>query len=43
VVIVDDEIGRYRELAETGVQQAIVSLDTVEAIERFAPIIDAFR
>ncbi|HEX4821610.1 MAG TPA: TIGR03560 family F420-dependent LLM class oxidoreductase [Acidimicrobiales bacterium] len=39
---VDDEIGRYRELAESGVQQAIVSLDTVEAIERFAPVITAF-
>jgi len=38
----DDEIGRYRELAEAGVHQAIVSLDTVEAIERFAPVVTAF-
>jgi alkanesulfonate monooxygenase SsuD/methylene tetrahydromethanopterin reductase-like flavin-dependent oxidoreductase (luciferase family) len=38
----DDEVGRYRELAEVGVQQAIVSLDTVEAIERFAPVVAAF-
>lgn len=38
----DDEIGRYRELAEAGVQQAIVSLDTVEAVERFAPVVTAF-
>jgi len=41
-VPLDDEIGRYRELAEAGVQQAIVSLDTVEAIERFAPVVTAF-
>lgn len=40
---VDDQIGRYRELAEAGVQEAIVSLDEVAAIEQFAPVIDAFR
>ena len=40
---IDDEVGRYRALAEAGVQHAIVSLDTVEGIERFAPVIDSFR
>jgi F420-dependent oxidoreductase-like protein len=39
----DDEIGRYRELAEAGVQMAIVGITQVEAIERFAPVIEAFR
>lgn len=39
---VDDQVGRYRELADAGVQMAIVSLDDVESIERFAPVIDAF-
>ncbi len=42
---VGDQIGRFRELAEAGVQTAIVSLPpvaTVEAIERFAPVIAAF-
>ena len=40
---VDDQIGRYRELADAGVQVAIVSLDDVAAIDRFAPVIAAFR
>ncbi|MEY2448071.1 MAG: hypothetical protein QOH79_1547 [Acidimicrobiaceae bacterium] len=40
---VEDQIGRYRELAEAGVQMAIVGLTQVEAIEQFAPVIDAFR
>ena len=40
---VDDQIGRYRELAEAGVHEAVVSLDTVSAIEQFAPVITAFR
>lgn len=40
---VDDQIGRYRELAESGVQMAIVGLTQVSAIERFAPVIAAFR
>jgi F420-dependent oxidoreductase-like protein len=40
---VDDQIGRYRELAEAGVQVAIVGLTQVSAIERFAPVINAFR
>ena len=39
---VDDDIGRYRELAEAGVQEALVNLDTVAAIEQFAPVIAAF-
>ena len=39
---VDDNIGRYRELAEAGVQEALVNLDTVAAIEQFAPVIAAF-
>ncbi|NNC42086.1 MAG: TIGR03560 family F420-dependent LLM class oxidoreductase [Acidimicrobiia bacterium] len=42
---VDEQIGRYRELAEAGVQLAIVSLpdlDESAAISRFAKIIEAF-
>jgi hypothetical protein len=39
----DDQIGRYRELADAGVQMAILGLTQVAAIERFAPVIDAFR
>jgi len=42
-VPVDDQIGRYRELADAGVQMAIVGLTQVAAIEGFAPVIDAFR
>jgi F420-dependent oxidoreductase-like protein len=41
----DDHIGRYRELAEAGVHTAIVSLGDIGekgAVERFAPVIDAF-
>ena len=38
----DDQIGRYRELADAGVQRAIVSLDTAGGIEQFAPVIAAF-
>jgi F420-dependent oxidoreductase-like protein len=40
---VDDQVGRYRELAEAGVQTAIVGLTQVSAIEQFAPVIAAFR
>jgi F420-dependent oxidoreductase-like protein len=42
---VDDHIGRFRELAEAGVQTAIVALADLDvaAVERFAPVIDAFR
>jgi alkanesulfonate monooxygenase SsuD/methylene tetrahydromethanopterin reductase-like flavin-dependent oxidoreductase (luciferase family) len=39
----DDQVGRYRELAEAGVQMAIVGLTQVSAIEQFAPVIAAFR
>jgi F420-dependent oxidoreductase-like protein len=39
----EDQIGRYRELAESGVQMAIVGLTQVSAIEQFAPVIRAFR
>jgi F420-dependent oxidoreductase-like protein len=41
-----DHIGRLRELAEAGVQTAIVNmpgLDDAAPIERFAEVIDAFR
>ncbi len=43
---VEDHIGRFRRLAETGVDTAIVSmpdLPDVEAVERFAPVIAAFN
>jgi F420-dependent oxidoreductase-like protein len=42
---VEELIGRYRAYAEAGVQTAIVSLGDVAdgGIERFAPVIDAFR
>jgi hypothetical protein len=43
---VEEQIGRYRELAEAGVQQAIVSLHgvgEVEPVERFGEVIAAFR
>jgi alkanesulfonate monooxygenase SsuD/methylene tetrahydromethanopterin reductase-like flavin-dependent oxidoreductase (luciferase family) len=43
---VEEQVGRFRELAELGVAEAIVSLpdlgDTA-AVERFAAVIDAFR
>lgn len=43
---VEDQIGRFRELADAGVQTAIVSLPnldgTPDAIERLAPVIAAF-
>jgi F420-dependent oxidoreductase-like protein len=39
----EDQIGRYRELAEAGVQMAIVGLTQVAAIEQFAPVIAALR
>src|SRR5215218_4148449 len=43
---VDEHVGRYRELAEAGVETAIVGLDDVSgpvAVERFAEVIAAFR
>jgi alkanesulfonate monooxygenase SsuD/methylene tetrahydromethanopterin reductase-like flavin-dependent oxidoreductase (luciferase family) len=42
---IDDQIGRFRELGEAGVQTAIVSLpdiDDAEALPRFAEVIRAF-
>ena len=43
---VADHVGRFRDLADAGVQTAVVSLPDVAepaAIERFAPVIDRFR
>jgi F420-dependent oxidoreductase-like protein len=43
---VEEQVGRYRELAEAGVQTAIVSLrdlDGPAAVERFAGVVAAFR
>jgi F420-dependent oxidoreductase-like protein len=43
---VDEQVGRYRELAEAGVQTAIVSLrdtDGAAAVERFGAVVAAFR
>jgi F420-dependent oxidoreductase-like protein len=43
---IDDHVGRFRELAEAGVQTAIVNLpdlDDPAPVERFAAIIDRFR
>ena len=42
----EEHIGRYRELAEAGVQTAIVGLgdaDGPESVARFAPVLEAFR
>lgn len=42
---VEDHVGRFRQLAEAGVQTAMVSLvdlDGAAAVERFAPVIAAF-
>ena len=43
---VDEQIGRYRALADAGVQEVFVALHedgTAAQVERFAPVIDAFR
>ncbi len=42
---VEDHVGRFRTLAEAGVQTAIVRLSTLDqkTIEAFAPVIAAFR
>ena len=45
---VEEQIGRYRELADAGVQNAIVSMADLNAgdtapVERFAEVIAAFR
>jgi F420-dependent oxidoreductase-like protein len=45
VATVADQIGRYRQLAEAGVQHAIVALHldgTPRQVEAFAPVIEAF-
>lgn len=42
----EEHIGRYRELAEAGVQTAIVALadaDGPESVARFTEVVDAFR
>jgi F420-dependent oxidoreductase-like protein len=42
---VDDQIGRFRELGEAGVQHAIVNLPLMtnaDAIDQFAPVVQAF-
>ena len=43
---VDDHVGRFRALADAGVQEVIVSLADIGrpgSVERFADVIDAFR
>lgn len=43
---VDDQIGRFRQFAEAGVHTAIVNMPDLESpdpVERFAPVIAAFR
>ena len=42
---VEEQVGRYRELAEAGVETAIVRLADLDeaAVARFAPVIRAFR
>lgn len=39
----EDQVGRYPELAEAGVQTAIVPLHGVEAVRDMARVIEAFR
>jgi F420-dependent oxidoreductase-like protein len=41
---VEEQVGRYRELAEAGVQTAVVRLADLDeaAVERFAPVVRAF-
>ncbi len=43
---VEEQVGRFRELADAGVQQVFVALDedgSTEQLERFAPVIETFR
>jgi F420-dependent oxidoreductase-like protein len=40
---VEEHIGRFRELAESGVQTAIVSLPDADAVSSFRDVIEAFR
>src|SRR3954454_2667894 len=39
-VSTEEQIGRYRELAEAGVQMAIVGITRVADVERFAPVVE---
>jgi alkanesulfonate monooxygenase SsuD/methylene tetrahydromethanopterin reductase-like flavin-dependent oxidoreductase (luciferase family) len=39
---VEEHVGRYRELAEAGVQTAIVGLTDVASVRQFAEVIAAF-
>ncbi len=42
----EDHVGRFRGLADAGVQTAVVSfpdLGSSDPVERFAPVIEAFR
>ena len=38
----EEQVGRYRELAEAGVQTAIVPLHGADAVREFAPVVEAF-
>jgi hypothetical protein len=43
---VEEHVGRFRRLADAGVQEAIVRIADVGrpgSVERFAPVVDAFR
>jgi F420-dependent oxidoreductase-like protein len=43
---IEDQVGRFRDLADAGVQTAIVSLPDIAdlaSVERFATVIDAYR
>ena len=40
---VDDQIGRFRQLAEAGVSEVMVRLPEPESIELMAEVIAAFR
>ncbi len=42
---VEDQVGRFRALLDVGVQEAVVALEDLRderAVERFAPVVDAF-
>jgi hypothetical protein len=41
---IEEQVGRYRELAEAGVQTAMVRLAGLDeaAVERFGPVVEAF-
>jgi F420-dependent oxidoreductase-like protein len=40
---VEEQVGRYRVLAEAGVQTAIVPLHGADAVRAFTPVLEAFR